>query len=482
MKSRFFVISDIVLKLLAGTILSALSSLLIYFLQSPALHHATILITYLGLHLATVFVLQHFARRSIVSIAAFVTLTCVVWMAPQFIYQIRPYTLYLSAFAIGVTGLIGISSAALQHQKARLRDMVLVALGYGAGILLSQPVVPYISIGLLLVFAMAWIYAHRLAFGAVIVAIACFLLSAQVYIQYSKPITFYPEQKNYEDIVLLAADTQHHRLVVTQWHDDYWFFLDQLKNMSSIDEYLFYEPMVHSAMQVAKDATNMLVLGGENGCLLREILKYQRVSSVHIAPYDSLLMKFGKENAYFIHMNKLALNDVRVRISGKAPLDFITTCNEKFDIIFIDLPDPRNVEWNQYYTLEFYAIIKSLLNENGVVITQAGSPYFATQAFYVIGQTLDGAGFHTLPLHNQILTLGEWGWHLGSLNKDAETMKNLLPGTPVADIETTWWNHNAAKLVTSWGKTYQDTLTLQINTLDNPLVYQYFLKGNWEME
>ena len=59
------------------------------------------------------------------------------------------------------------------------------------------------------------------------------------------------------------------------------------------------------------------------------------------------------------------------------------------------------------------------LRPNGVIVTQAGSPYYATKAFYCIEKTMQSAGFNTIPLRNQVLTLGEWGWVMGYKRTDS---------------------------------------------------------------
>jgi spermidine synthase len=243
----------------------------------------------------------------------------------------------------------------------------------------------------------------------------------------------------------------------------------------------FMSPWCMGVFSVSENINKVLVIGGENGCMLREILKYEEVSSISAVSYDTLLRNLGMENQYFTSMNDHAYDHPKVKIIDAYLLDFVSNSMEQYDAIFIDLPDPRSIESNQYYTIEFYAFLKKLLNEDGVLVTQAGSPYFATQAFFTIGHTLEKSGFHTLPIHNQILTLGEWGWHICSLKKDEETMKNQIIDFNKTMVDTKWWNQEAAKLVTAFGKTYSDTLRLRINTLDNPLVYQYYLKGNWDM-
>jgi spermidine synthase len=312
--------------------------------------------------------------------------------------------------------------------------------------------------------------------------IISFAFSWQLNAHFAKPIHFFADQKDYEDKVVFTSETQFHKLVITQWQDDHWFFIDKLKNICSIDEYLFYEPMVHGAMSVTEHLEEVLVLGGENGCLVRELLKYDQVKRVHIVSYDTLLRNLGAQNPYFTSMNQNSTEDPRVKFVKGDLLEFVSGNTKKYDMVFIDLPDPRSIEANQYYTIEFYSMLKRSISNQAVMVAQAGSPYFATQAFFSIAETLKAVGFEVLPIHNQILTLGEWGWYICSLEKDEETMRNLVINSSTSAIETRWWNEDAAKLVTSFGKTYADTLNVGINTLENPVVYQYYLKGNWDME
>ena len=175
------------------------------------------------------------------------------------------------------------------------------------------------------------------------------------------------------------------------------------------------------------------------------------------------------------------MKNEKVQVVHEELLRYLSNSNAKYNAIFIDLPDPRSVNTNQYYTLEFYYLIRDHLEEDGLMITQAGNPYFATHAFFAIGHTMEAAGFNILPIHNQILTLGEWGWYVGSDYWESDSMKEKLLQNNERTIETRWFNDEAARLITSFGKTYSDTLHLQINTLDSPSVHQYYLKGNWNL-
>jgi spermidine synthase len=119
-----------------------------------------------------------------------------------------------------------------------------------------------------------------------------------------------------------------------------------------------------------------------------------------------------------------------------------------------------------------------------LVITQAGSPYYAAKAFNCIDKTMREAGFATVPLHNQVITLGEWGWIFGAKDGNSEKLTRALKSLDFENpkIETRWINHDAMTLVTSFGKTLfeDDTIGIEINKIHNPVLYKYYLDGKWE--
>ena len=475
--------SFIALYLLSGLTIALLTSLLIYFRQKPILHHALVLIC-----VAAVFVSFYFIHKKFKTLSWFltafslITICIICWFAPQFIYQIRAYTFYITGVVIGLAAIMAVACNVLDHDQTLVfpNNILTLSFGYLTGAMVSPPVLLIAIAGLLMLFLILRIFRIERSIGLGVVLLATYMLCMATYIRFSSPMLIFEEQSAYEDKVIFASETQFHKLVITQWHNDRWFFMDQLKNVSSIDEFLFYEPMVHSVFNLNDRIGKVLVAGGENGCLVREVLKHPQVIEIDVVHYDTLLANLGRKNHFFTSMNLGALDDEKVnRIAGDL-LDYIAGASAKYDAIFIDLPDPRSIETNQYYTLEFYRHLSGLLETNGVMITQAGSPYFASEAFNIIGETIRAAGLHALPMHNQILTLGEWGWYVCSAGLNGEVLKQKIIGAEPT-IETRWWNSEAAKMVTSFGKTFNDSLNVGINTLENPLVYQSYLKGTWDL-
>ena len=243
----------------------------------------------------------------------------------------------------------------------------------------------------------------------------------------------------------------------------------------------FMKPSVHPAFTLADDKKDVLLLGGENGCALREILKYDAVGKVDVVSQDTVLRKIGASQPIFTAMNKKAYQNKKVHVIHDDLLRFISQTHRRYDVVVIDLPDPVSISTNRYYTKEFYGFCKKLLQTDGVLVTQAGSPYFATEAFHIIENTMRSAGLFTIPLHNQVITIGEWGWLVGTKHP-IENARTRMAQAQLDQIETRWLNREAITMITSFGKdeTIQDSL--KINTLEKPVVYQYYLQGNWELK
>ena len=93
------------------------------------------------------------------------------------------------------------------------------------------------------------------------------------------------------------------------------------------------------------------------------------------------------------------------------------------------------------------------------------------------------AGFTTAPLHNQVVTLGEWGWVLGAKNISKQNLKQELIGLQFPSIETQWINNEAMSLITSFGKDYfhADSAAVEVNEIHNPVLYKYYLHGTWDV-
>lgn len=435
-------------------------------------------------------------------------LSVMVSFAPLLVYTASAYTQALGvliyALAIGVGLLIGMEIPLVirindDYEQLRFNiSNILENDYYGSllggvffafiglpffGLIYTPFILGFVNFSVsLVVLIYLWKLLKNKERNGLVVAGISILILLVVGIFVTKPIIRYGEQQKYSDKVIFAKQTKYQRIVITQWQNDYWLYLNGNEQLCSRDELMYHEPLVHPAMSLHPNPTNVLVLGGGDGCAVREILKYQSVKAVTLVDLDPEMTKLGQENSILVDLNKNALNNRKVKVINADGYKYLEGNSDYYDIIIIDLPDPKSVELGRLYSYEFYKVCHRHLRPGGVLVTQSGSPYFATRAFLCINKTMQQAGFETVPLHNQVLTLGEWGWVLGVKNPIDKDVKKQLRNIKIK-VPTRWINSEAMLLITSFGKDFYpwNKDTVAVNKIHNPVLYKYYLKGNWDL-
>ena len=311
--------------------------------------------------------------------------------------------------------------------------------------------------------------------------LAVFLLISTGFL-FADDIVRHGEEKRYKDEIVFVEQTKYQKIVITQNQDGFWLFINGNQQLSSIDEVMYHEPLVHPVMRLSKNPANVLVMGGGDGGAVREILKYEQVKTITLVDLDPVMTKLGQEYKLLLDMNQNSLNHEKVTIINADGYNYLEDNKAYFDIIIIDLPDPKTVELGRLYSYEFYKMCEKRLRPNGLIITQAGSPYYAAEAFHCIEKTLQAAGFNTVPMHNQIITLGEWGWLMGSKKGSKQELTAALQNLDYSEIQTEWINNEAMTLMTSFGKNvFLKNSVIEVNKIHNPVLYNYYLNGQWDL-
>ncbi|MDX2301205.1 MAG: polyamine aminopropyltransferase [Microscillaceae bacterium] len=302
---------------------------------------------------------------------------------------------------------------------------------------------------------------------------------------FADPIVLFGEQKRYKDQIIYVEQSKYQKIVITQWKNDYWLFINGSEQFSTRDEEMYHEPLVHPVMKLSPTPYNVLVLGGGDGGAVREILKHSEVRNITLVDLDPAMTDLGKTHPVLLEMNDSSLYSPKLKIYNQDAYIFMDKTRDYFDVIIIDLPDPRTVELGRLYSKEFYELCYRHLRPQGVMITQSGSPYFNGKAFECINRSVQAAGFQTIQIHNQILTFGEWGWTVGAKHLSTTALKKAMRRLKFDDIHTLWLNQEAMLMMTSFGKRdffYDPKLDpVDTNTIHHPVLYRYYLEGNWDL-
>jgi len=299
---------------------------------------------------------------------------------------------------------------------------------------------------------------------------------------FARPIILYGEQRQYRDKVIFAEQTVYQKIVITQWKKYYWLYINGQEQFSTFDEEKYHEPLVHPGMKLAARRDDVLILGGGDGLALREVLKYPDVSSVTLVDLDPDMTELARTHPVLLEVNQGSMNDPRVKIVNRDAAVFLKENSGLYDLIFIDLPDPDSTDLMHVYSLTFYRRAYRHLKGGGILVAQASSPYFSRQAYLCIMKTIEAAGFSVLPLHNQVPTMGEWGWVLGARAEDvsAEVLKRRVMTESFDGLNTRFFNTDAMISMAHFGKGVLDgSKNIKINTESNPVLMRYYRSGTW---
>jgi spermidine synthase len=221
-------------------------------------------------------------------------------------------------------------------------------------------------------------------------------------------------QALYRDPVVHAARSDYQEIVLTRSLDgaDTRLFLNGDLQFSSLDEYRYHEALVHPAMNGPR--TDVLVLGGGDGLGLREILGYDDVEHVTLVDLDPAVVDLARTDPAITGLNEGAFEDDRVDVVAADAFTWLRENTRRFDVVVADMPDPDDVGTAKLYSVEFYGLARRALADGGRLVVQAGSPYFAGQAFWSVRRSLAEAGLASTPYNVDVPSFGNWGFHLAA--------------------------------------------------------------------
>lgn len=284
---------------------------------------------------------------------------------------------------------------------------------------------------------------------------------------FSDSILSYTEGNLYGENIIYSNTTPYQRIVLTHNKSDYRLYLNNNLQFSSKDEYRYHEALVHPAMAMAKNAKNILVLGGGDGLAVREILKYPEVQKITLVDLDEGMTKLFKTNSILTGFNENALNDPKVQVLNQDAFVWAKSTQSKFDVVVIDFPDPSNYSLGKLYSLNFYNTIKSILAKDAVIVVQTTSPFFAPKSFWCINKTLAETFPQVDAYHAYVPSFGEWGFSIAinSFETTFNTVNRRAEKLRFYNYQFDQFNYFAKDMISN---------EVEINRLDNQILVRYF--------
>lgn len=232
----------------------------------------------------------------------------------------------------------------------------------------------------------------------------------------------YQGKSPYQEVLVFESSTYGNVLV-----------LDGIVQLTDKDECAYQEMVTHLALCSIPSPKNVLVVGGGDGGVLREIAKHDSVESIDICEIDQLVIDVCKD---FFPRLYVGYKDPRVRLHVGDAVEFLRNSPEgKYDAIIVDSSDPIGPA-QELVEKPFFQTIARALKPGGVLSNLAESMWLHThliQDMLSICRDVFKGGVHYAWASVPTYPSGVIGFLLCA--KEGPPVDFLTPVNPIEKIE-----------------------------------------------
>lgn len=166
------------------------------------------------------------------------------------------------------------------------------------------------------------------------------------------------EKSKYQD-VLIFESTDHGTVLV----------LDNVIQCTERDEFTYQEMITHLAMNSHPNPKKVLVIGGGDGGVLREVIKHEMVEEATLCDIDEAVIRLSKK---YLPGMAVGFQHPKVKVHIGDGFKFLADKQNEFDVIITDSSDPDGPAESLFQT-QYFSLLHAALKDGGVVTTQAES-------------------------------------------------------------------------------------------------------------
>ncbi len=350
------------------------------------------------------------------------------------------YVLFIRLITIAIAVLIGLEDALLlriankyEHDIAKSNGWALglSSLGGGiAGFTFGQLLVPRLGVvnlafvlslvNLFVVGGSLIYFRDRLGKWSMYIIATATVFAGLTFAMFNqKALSSYLTQNLYEDQVSQVWGGVYGNKTLTCDKTGCKLFINGQIQFSSKDEYMYHELIVHPAMSVVNERVvnrplNILVAGGGDGLVARELLGYENVGQITVVDLDPVMTGEVALEEPVVTYNEGSLLSPIVQVVNTDAFTYVRDSTEIYDLIIVDLVDPATESAAKLYSYEFYQFSLDHLSRGGVFVTQSTSPWYVPKAFWAINLTLEEVFPQVVPYRWAVPSFGDWGWNIAS--------------------------------------------------------------------
>lgn len=165
-------------------------------------------------------------------------------------------------------------------------------------------------------------------------------------------------RSEFQDILVFKSKTYGNVLV-----------LDGVIQVTERDEFAYQEMITHLPMFAHPNPKKVLIVGGGDGGVLREVVKHAGVQEIHMCEIDQQVCEVGK--AFFSQTLSTAFDDPRVTMMYCDAAKYLVEegKGKDYDVIICDSSDPVGPA-EALFKPEFFESMRAALSPTGVLCTQ----------------------------------------------------------------------------------------------------------------
>ncbi|MCC6304107.1 MAG: polyamine aminopropyltransferase [Rhodobacteraceae bacterium] len=148
--------------------------------------------------------------------------------------------------------------------------------------------------------------------------------------------------------------------------------LDGVVQLTTGDEFIYHEMMAHVPILAHGAVRRVLIVGGGDGGLAREVLRHPGIERVTMVEIDRAVTEFAR--AHLPMVSAGAFDDPRLELVIDDGAAFVSRPGPAYDVILVDSTDPEG-PGEALFTETFYGRARARLAPGGILVTQNGVPF-----------------------------------------------------------------------------------------------------------
>ena len=172
--------------------------------------------------------------------------------------------------------------------------------------------------------------------------------------------------------VLRHERSPYQELMVLDTHEfGRMLVLDDVIQTTERDEFTYHEMMAHVPLFAHPQPRRVLVIGGGDGGVLREVLRHPTVEAAHLAEIDRRVVEAARECLPGIHN----FDDPRAQVFFTDGIRHVEEHPDTYDVIIVDSTDPVGPAV-ALFDEPFHRAVFRALRDGGIFVQQSESPFF----------------------------------------------------------------------------------------------------------